>query len=431
MGNEPALFDEIRTKMAQRSRPERASLTAEMHSRKLPPFTAPARLMQIVLLASDAELEAAAAHFGAGAARHAVVDLGGATLVWERHSEFATYNFIVPGQFDAPFDEEAFAPFVAPWLDRMPGAIIRSSFLAIGRAGMPGTHPEHLEAWFDANDLVVCDVQEGRARIWSDFRLHGGFGRMFIAMRDDDTRRIPALVQSLLELGNYRKLALLGLPEAQKHGPELRRIEEDLAQLSGDIDREARPREQLLHAIGELGSRIAQIAATTRYRMSATAAYAAICDDRVRTLAVSAVNGGPTLVGFTQRRLHPAVQTCASFVQRLDDLAGRVTWTAELLRTRIDTEIAAQNRDLLASLDRRNAMQLRLQQTVEGLSVAAISYYAVSLVGYLAKASHAAWHWPNYELATGISVPFVVAIVAWTTHRVRKAHAAHDDHGKA
>ncbi|WP_395327186.1 DUF3422 domain-containing protein [Novosphingobium sp. BL-8H] len=424
------MFDEIRSEMARRSRPERASLTAEMHSRKLPPFSAPARLMQFVLLASEAEMEAAAVHFDAGrlnanGARHAVIDLGGATLVWERHSEFATYNFIIAGAFDAPFDEEAFARFVAPWLGRMPGAIIRASFLAICRTGDPGRLPQQWAQWFDADDLVVCDVHDGHARIWSDFRLHDGFGRMFVAVRDDDPRRIPALAQSLLELGNYRKLALLGLPAAQEHGPELRRIENDLAQLSGDIDREARPREELLHAIGGLGSRLAQITASTRYRMSATAAYAAICDDRVQSLAVSAVGGGQTLVGFTQRRLHPAVQTCASFVQRLDDLAGRVTWTAELLRTRIDTEIAAQNRDLLASLDRRNAMQLRLQQTVEGLSVAAISYYTVSLVGYLAKASHAAWHWPDYELATGVSVPFVVAFVAWTTHRLRKAHSDH------
>ncbi|TCM21455.1 putative membrane-anchored protein [Novosphingobium sp. PhB165] len=423
------MFDDIRTEMARRSRPERASLTAEMHSRKLPPFSAPARLMQIMLLADDAELDAAAAHFGADGAKHAILDLGGATLVWERHSEFTTYSFIIPGAFDAPFDETAFAPFVAQWLDRMPGEIIRSSFLAIARTGDPARLPEHLEQWFHANDLVVCDVHDGMARIWSDFRLHGGFGRMFVAVRDDDPRRIPALAQSLLELGNYRKLALLGLPEAQRHGPELRQIEQSLAHLSGDIDRATRPREELLHAIGELGSRLAQITASTRYRMSATAAYAAICDDRVGSLAVSAVGGGQTLVGFTQRRLHPAVQTCASFVQRLDDLAGRVTWTAELLRTRIDTEIAAQNRDLLASLDRRNAMQLRLQQTVEGLSVAAISYYAVSLVGYLAKASHAAWHWPDYELATGVSVPFVIAFVAWTTHRLRKVHGDHDGHG--
>ncbi len=36
-------------------------------------------------------------------------------------------------------------------------------------------------------------------------------------------------------------------------------------------------------------------------------------------------------------------------------------------------------------MNRRAELQLRLQQTVEGLSVAAISYYIVGLFGYVAK----------------------------------------------
>ena len=60
-----------------------------------------------------------------------------------------------------------------------------------------------------------------------------------------------------------------------------------------------------------------------------------------------------------------------------------------MLRTRIDIALAKQNRDLLDSMDERTQLQLRLQQTVEGLSVVAISYYAVALIGYLSGAGRA------------------------------------------
>jgi uncharacterized membrane-anchored protein len=49
----------------------------------------------------------------------------------------------------------------------------------------------------------------------------------------------------------------------------------------------------------------------------------------------------------------------------------------------VDVERSAQNQALLESMDRRADLQLRLQKTVEGLSVVAISYYAVNLVVYL------------------------------------------------
>src|SRR3546814_8262212 len=86
------------------------------------------------------------------------------------------------------------------------------------------------------------------------------------------------------------------------------------------------------------------------------------------------------------RRLAPAMRTCESAAGRLETLASRVGRASNLLRTRVDIELEAQNRDVLMSMNRRARLQLRLQETVEGLSVVAISYYVVGLVGYAAKA---------------------------------------------
>ena len=87
---------------------------------------------------------------------------------------------------------------------------------------------------------------------------------------------------------------------------------------------------------------------------------------------------------FMMRRFDPAMRTVKSAERRLQAMAERAIRAGNLLRTRVDVERSAQNQDLLASMDRRADAQLRLQRTVEGLSVVAISYYAVNLVRYMA-----------------------------------------------
>ncbi len=83
------------------------------------------------------------------------------------------------------------------------------------------------------------------------------------------------------------------------------------------------------------------------------------------------------------RRFDPAMRTVKAVEAQLRAMAERAERAANLLRTRVDVERSAQNQDLLASIDRRADLQLRLQSTVEGISVAAISYYAVNLLSYL------------------------------------------------
>jgi uncharacterized membrane-anchored protein len=46
-----------------------------------------------------------------------------------------------------------------------------------------------------------------------------------------------------------------------------------------------------------------------------------------------------------------------------------------LLSTRVNVDRQLQNQKLLKSMNERARMQLRLQTTVEGLSVAAVTYY--------------------------------------------------------
>lgn len=413
--------------LAERSHPLRASLSAEMHVRRMPLFASPCRLMQVVAMLGEHGARHSYAHIAsigdahgvkiAEQAKYATFDIGDSILVWERHTEFASYTFVRPGGFDDPFDPALFDAVAENVLGELPGQVIRATQIAILPVGIAFPNLDQLDQWFGRDALVVCDVVGGKARVASDFRLHDdGFGRLLIAdmgMQGDEPSQ---LVQRIQELGNYRNMALLGLPLAQRLTPDLTRLEQRLASLTKSVSERVSEDDALLDELTYLSAELARLAAETRYRMSATRAYAQLSIERLNALGVTALAGYQTLTDFTERRLMPAVRTCDSFSARIDDLQQRAAWTSELLRTRIDIALAKQNRDLLESMNKRTQLQLRLQQAVEGLSVVAISYYLVALIAYVVKAVRGIDH----EATIAIIVPIVAGGVALALRFLRR-----------
>ena len=101
---------------------------------------------------------------------------------------------------------------------------------------------------------------------------------------------------------------------------------------------------------------------------------------------------------------------------------------ADLLRTRVDVELEQQNQELLKSMNARTRLQLRLQTTVEGLSVAAITYYVVGLFGYLVKAAHDSGRMAmEPSIVTAAFVPVAGLAIWWTVRSIRRKHIAGED----
>ncbi|HZV09745.1 MAG TPA: DUF3422 family protein, partial [Novosphingobium sp.] len=175
----------------------------------------------------------------------------------------------------------------------------------------------------------------------------------------------------------------------------------------------------LLEKVCAISLELMSIGAETRYRLSATRAYARLVEERLGQLAVRPIAGYPSLEDFTHRRFLPAVRTCSAFDRRLGELTARGAQFTALLRTRVETRIENQNGQLLRSMEQSASLQLRLQQLVEGLSVVALSYYALALVGYVLKGvEEVAPHFPAVA-AEGALVPVVVACVWLGLHRMK------------
>ena len=122
---------------------------------------------------------------------------------------------------------------------------------------------------------------------------------------------------------------------------------------------------------------------------------------------------------FLDRRFSPAMATCQAVADRIKSLAERSERASNLLRTRVDIALEAQNQKLLKSMEKRGHQQLRLQQTVEGLSVAAISYYLIGILSKLIEGL-GAYARTDTKLVSLLIIPFVVLIVWYGVWRLRK-----------
>ncbi len=240
--------------------------------------------------------------------------------------------------------------------------------------------------------------------------------------------RRGALAQRLIDIETYRTLAMLALPLAMRMSARCRRIENRLADITYAItDTKTRDEQALLSQLTDLSAELEADAAGSLYRFGAARAYDGIITERLNALNEEQIPGQNTWRGFLQRRAAPAMRTCRSVEERQANLSRKLTRATTLLRTWIDVEVEKQNRDLLASMNNRARLQLRLQQTVEGLSVAAVSYYVVGLIGYLAKGSDLFGIHLKPEIVTAVAVPLVLLGVWWAVRRIRRSHAERAD----
>lgn len=422
--------------------PLRRSVVGEMHLRRWPPVVAPTLIVQVLRLIGEGERASEQAHLASLPAggrldpsdnpKHMSGTLpGGLAFTWERHTEASAIALFAPEPGAAalldPQDDVAVRAAL-DWIDAFPGETLRATRILVLPDEVAADALVPRLAFAEA-ELVSCHVGAG-ARLWSDFRIgRGGFGTLLIAAGGMPGGDLSRLVQRIQELGNYRNLALLGLPVAQEHWVRLNAIEAELSILAGDVARHDLTDDSLLERVSALSLELMTISEGTSYRMNATAAYARLVEERLAQSDPRPIPGYQSLTDFTQRRLLPAVRTCAAFAGRDAELSGRAARFAALLRTRIETRIENQNARLLRSMEQSARLQFRLQQLVEGLSVVALSYYAISLLGYVLKGMEGfAPDLPVPEILA-LATPLVMVGVAVITHRLKDRLIGHDGGG--
>ena len=414
--------------------PYRRDLNDEVHARPPEALAAPLRISYLALFndKSQRETEALpihelAARFGhpppAPRANHFSADLGAFRVKWERHTEFTRYKFILKGVGDDPFAEPAIASVPADWLAKLPGQIMVAAHVALVLAPARASDPEALSArLFGGNTLVGSSIADGAATAYTDFRVHAdNFSRLLVQDNGLTPRQAGRSIQRLLEIDTYRIMALLTLPVARDLTPFLVRCERELSAVTTALVSAGEADEpDLLNRLTRLEAEIESRHSDNYSRFGAAKAYYDLVQRRIEELRETRVVGLQNFQEFTERRLAPAMNTCRAVAERQDALSKRVAQTTQLLSTRVAVAREQQNQKVLEQMNKRARLQLRLQEPVEGLSVAAVTYYVVGLVGYGAKALKAAGRDINPDVWTGISIPVVALLVALGLNKFRK-----------
>lgn len=415
------------------SHPQRVALHNELHARPPEAMTAPLAVSHVVMFGDAAEREASRAHLcdllrerhlplPDAHSTHLRLDAGGFRIRWELHTEFVTWTFSRPCEAAGFADQEPLpAAHSVPqdWLAALPGQCLAALHLWVlpGAELSPAALTRHV---LQEETLVGASVADGQGAVFTDFAVHAdGCSRMVLLADGISPRRLGRLVQRLLEIDTYRMAALLGLPAARESSALLDVAEKELAALAEAIREAGRDEEpRLLDRLTRLAGQVESHYASTHSRFSASAAYFELVDRRLQDIHETRLPGLQTLGEFIERRLSPARATCEWAVRRQDALSQRVSRISNLLRTRVEIEQQKNSQALLQAMNRRQDLQLKLQATVEGLSVAAITYYIVGLVSYLAKGAQALG-WPfGSEATAAAAIPFVALGVWLSLHRL-------------
>lgn len=425
--------------------PQRLVLAHEVHARPYEPIDAPSRASYLALVTSPESGAAERSHLAALCARfrapapaadtsHFRAEFGTCRVRWERHTEFSSYAVYARAAgspsgspSDSPSDSPssaatALALLPDEWIAGLPGSLVVAAHAEIFRRSATPIVPEEFAGLFEGNELVGAEAADGAAGVLADFRVHeDGFARFVVLDRGLTRRRAGRVLQRLFEIEAYRMMALLALPAARTAMPMLAALEQRLAAIMSEIAAQGGADEpRLLEELTRIAAEVENLVASDQSRFRAARAYYGIVSSRIVELRERRIAGMQTIEEFMARRLAPAMDTCDSASRREVELSERVARASSLLSTRVDIVREKQNQQLLESMERRGRLQLRLQETVEGLSIAAITYYLVGLVGYAAKALKSAGVALDVDLVIGVSIPIVAVIAALGIRYVRR-----------
>lgn len=356
-------------------------------------------------------------------ANHFITRFDNFLFHWEQHGEFSTYCFYVNAvDINEPFAEPALSFVPIDWLDKLIGHTIVAAHAVIMPASEKAPGTEKIAHYFENNTVVGAKMTGGDALAFTDFRIHNdGFSRFIVFEKKLQSQQAGRLLQRLFEIEIYRVMALLAFPISQELAPKVSGYEQRLSKITTTMAQPDCDDALLLDQMTRLAAEVESHISHSQFRFGAAEAYYKIVEQRIIDIREQKIQGIQTIGEFLAKRMQPAISSCKSTSKRFRLLSERISNASQLLRTRVDISIERQNQALLTSMDLRAKIQLRFQETVEGLSIVAITTYIISLIHSAAKAVKSAEVIAiKPDLIAGIAIPFVLFIVAMAARRLHK-----------
>ena len=362
---------------------------------------------------------------------------------YECHTEFISLTLIFPNtiltkkkKIPNLFDEKFLTKLPSQFLQNFPGQHFLSTWVEMASTDY-NYQPIDVEKYFFHDNFAGSKVAEDGANVFISFKtdnsnfIGSGFRRVFIQNKNLRTRRTGRLLQRIVELETYQVLSLLGLSQVRTETANLSYLEKKITEITKSVSGKAKKNlinksktnqnyQNDLNELSYVVAKIEEIASSTNYRLSATSAYYKLVEQRIIDLREERLESFQTHNEFLSRRLQPAIRTCEAFSRRLESLAVRAQRADNLVRTQIEMSIQIQNKNLLESMEARARAQLRLQETVESLSIVAITYYVVGLLSTLIQPINFEKTFISKNVFLSLSVPIILIIIWYIAKMVRK-----------
>ncbi len=349
-------------------------------------------------------------------------DFGDFIINWERHVEFYSLTIMQPTLIKGePFQHTAIDLLPADWLRQLPGQMIAAFHIIIDNHKLE-YDANSLTRNFEGHQLMLSSAYSGKGEIYTAFKLHGdGYGRIIICDKGMSHLQTGRLTRRLMDMETYRLLSLLSLPIAKRIAPQLLDMDKQLAEILTVVTKldTTDSERQLLEKLTKIEARLETYRAETTHRFSATRAYHQLVKDRLERINEEKIDEHLSIGEFVNRRLNPALRTCESMQKWMEDLSKRIERASDLMRTRVNLNLQEQNRSQLTAMNRRSKLQFRLQETVEGLSIAAISYYSIGLLSYLFQGLPLKQWGLNKNALLAGSIPIVLLTIWYITRRIK------------
>ena len=424
--------------------PLRRQLNDELHARKFNNFEGTGRFIRYIyftqgddkrLMADiNALLKSLSLPEMADDEKFTRLQTDGFAVRVERHTEFMSLSLIdnddkpVIGLGKKAFDETAFPHLPFAQIKQLSHPVFHAVWLEICKSPKRLPLADEMEHALQGRSVAGDRISSGGASLYAGFDIdEQGYSRMALLNDTIESHRMGRFIQRGIEMETYRLMALLSLPKVKYHASALDRVEEDLrgatrqlakSQHDDSAAQNVEEADALLSQLTALAADIEQIYSETSYRFSASLAYQDIVSARISSLKPSRLDGYQSIGSFLGKRMQPAMQSMTAFSGRIEHLSKRISRAGQLQRSQTELSLQIQNRDLLTSMNKRTSAQLRLQQTVEGLSLAALTYYGVGLVGYVAEGLPLGI---SSTVIKAVSVPVIALSVYIIIKRVRRA----------
>jgi uncharacterized membrane-anchored protein len=363
------------------------------------------------------------------------------TVRYECHTEFISLTLIYPNKIENKnkpklFDENFLNLLPMEFLKNFPGDHFLSTWIEMAPSNF-NFRPIDIEEFFYHDNFAGSNVAEDGANVFMSFKsdrtdfLGTGFRRVFIQNKNLRTRRTGRLLQRIVELETYQVLSLLGLPQVRHETSNLSNLEKQITEITKSVSKTAKKNlnknsiaypdyQKDLNELSYVVAKIEEIDSSSNYRLSATAAYYKLVEQRIQDLREERLESFQTNNEFLSRRLQPAIRTTEAFSRRLESLAIRAQRADNLVRTQIEMGVQIQNKNLLESMELRARAQLRLQETVESLSIVAITYYIVGLLSTLVDPINFNKFLISKTVFLALCVPIILILIWYVAKMVRK-----------